>query len=352
MALFSGLRGVFSNDLSIDLGTANTLIYVKGEGIVLDEPSVVAVRIERGSGNHKSIAAVGIEAKRMLGRTPGNIQAIRPLKDGVIADFTITEKMLQHFINKVHRDKFRFFHPSPRVLICVPCGSTQVERRAIRESAAGAGAREVYLIEEPMAAAIGAGLPVNEARGSMILDVGGGTTEVAVISLAGIVYSASVRIGGDRFDEAIANYIRRNYGTLIGEATAERIKHEIGSAYPGDEVREMEVRGRNLAEGVPRTFTLNSNEILEALQEPLAGIVSAVKTALEQTPPELGSDVAECGMVLTGGGALLRDLDRLLMEETGLPVIIAEDPMTCVARGGGRALEMIDETGTEVFTTE
>ena len=246
--MFSGLRGAFSNDLSIDLGTANTLIYVKGQGIVLDEPSVVAIRMERGSGNPRNIAAVGIEAKRMLGRTPGNIQAIRPLKDGVIADFTVTEKMLQHFIHKVHRDKFRFLHPSPRVLICVPCGSTQVERRAIRESAAGAGAREVYLIEEPMAAAIGAGLPVNEANGSMILDIGGGTTEVAVISLAGIVYSASVRIGGDRFDEAIANYVRRNYGTLIGESTAEKIKHEIGSAYPGDEVREMEVRGRNLAE--------------------------------------------------------------------------------------------------------
>jgi rod shape-determining protein MreB len=295
---------------------------------------------------------VGIEAKRMLGRTPGNIQAIRPLKDGVIADFTVTEKMLQHFIHKVHRDKFKFLHPSPRVLICVPCGSTQVERRAIKESAAGAGAREVYLIEEPMAAAIGAGLPVHEASGCMVLDIGGGTTEVAVISLAGIVYSASVRIGGDRFDEAIANYVRRNYGTLIGESTAEKIKHEIGSAYPGDEVREMEVRGRNLAEGIPRSFTLNSNEILEALQEPLAGIVSAVKTALEKTPPELGADVAERGMVLTGGGALLRDFDRLLMEETGLPVIVAEDPLTCVARGGGRALEMMDEIGLDVFTTE
>ena len=352
MGIFSNLRGVFSNDLSIDLGTANTLIYVKGQGIVLDEPSVVAIRMERGSGNMKNIAAVGIEAKRMLGRTPGNIQAIRPLKDGVIADFTVTEKMLQHFIHKVHRDKFKFLHPSPRVLICVPCGSTQVERRAIKESAAGAGAREVYLIEEPMAAAIGAGLPVHEASGCMVLDIGGGTTEVAIISLAGIVYSASVRIGGDRFDEAIANYVRRNYGTLIGEATAEKIKMEIGSAYPGDEVREMEVRGRNLAEGIPRSFTLNSNEILEALQEPLAGTVSAVKTALEKTPPELGADVAERGMVLTGGGALLRDFDRLLMEETGLPVIVAEDPLTCVARGGGRALEMMDEIGLDVFTTE
>jgi rod shape-determining protein MreB len=350
--MFARLRGLFSNDLSIDLGTANTLIYVKGQGIVLNEPSVVAIRMERGTGNPKKIAAVGQEAKRMLGRTPGNIQAIRPLKDGVIADFTVTEKMLQHFIHKVHQDKFKFFHPSPRVLVCVPCGSTQVERRAIRESAAGAGAREVYLIEEPMAAAIGAGLPVNEASGSMVLDIGGGTTEVAVISLTGIVYSASVRIGGDRFDDAIINYVRRNYGTLIGESTAEKIKQAVGSAYPGEEVRETEVRGRNLAEGIPRSFTLNSNEILEALQEPLSGIVSAVKTALEQTPPELGADVAERGLVLTGGGALLKDLDRLLMEETGLPVIIAEDPLTCVARGGGRALEMIDETGTDVFTSE
>ena len=286
----------------------------------------------------------------MIGRTPGSIVAIRPLKDGVIADFTVTEKMLQHFIRKVHENKF--FRPSPRVLICVPCGSTQVERRAIKESAAGAGAREVYLIEEPMAAAIGAGMPVGEAQGSMVLDIGGGTTEIAVLSLNGIVYSASVRIGGDRFDEAIINYVRRNYGTLIGESTAERIKHEIGSAYPGKEVLEVEVKGRNLSEGVPRSFTLNSNEILESLQEPLTGIVSAVKTALEQTPPDLGADIAERGMVLTGGGGLLRDLDRLLMEETGLPVIVAEDPLTCVARGGGRALEMMDEGGTEVFTLE
>ena len=348
--MFKKLRGLFSSDLSIDLGTANTLIYVRGKGIVLNEPSVVAIRQERGAGGSKSIAAVGNDAKRMLGRTPGHITAIRPLKDGVIADFTVTEKMLQHFIHKVHENKF--LRPSPRVLVCVPCGSTQVERRAIRESAAGAGARDVYLIEEPMAAAIGAGLPVSEASGSMVLDIGGGTTEVAVISLNGIVYSESVRIGGDRFDEAIINYIRRNYGTLIGEATAERIKHEIGSAYPGSEVREIEVRGRNLAEGIPRSFVLNSNEILESLQEPLSGIVSAVKTALEQTPPELGADVAERGMVLTGGGALLKDLDRLLMEETGIPVIIADDPLTCVARGGGRALEMMDEKGVDVFATE
>lgn len=344
------LRGFFSNDLAIDLGTANTLIYVKGQGIVLDEPSVVAIRQERGPGGARTVAAVGLEAKLMLGRTPANITAIRPLKEGVIADFTVTEKMLQHFIHKVHES--RLIRPSPRVLVCVPCGSTQVERRAIKESAAGAGAREVYLIEEPMSAAIGAGLPVDEARGSMVLDIGGGTSEVAIISLNGIVYSNSVRIGGDRFDEAIISYVRRNYGTLIGEATAERIKKEIGSAYPGNEVREIDVKGRNLAEGIPRSFTLNSNEILEALQEPLAGIVGAVKGALEQTPPELGSDVAERGIVLTGGGALLRDLDRLIEEETGLPVLVAEDPLTCVARGGGKALELIDERGGDIFSVE
>jgi rod shape-determining protein MreB len=347
--MFKGIRGLFSNDLSIDLGTANTLIYSRGQGIVLNEPSVVAIRQDR-DGGAKTIAAVGMEAKMMLGRTPGTIRAIRPLKDGVIADFTVTEKMLQHFIKKVH--EARFFKPSPRVLVCVPCGSTQVERRAIKESAAGAGAREVYLVEEPMAAAIGANMPVDEARGSMVLDIGGGTSEVAVLSLNGIVYSASVRIGGDRFDEAVINYVRRNYGILIGEATAERIKHEIGTAFPGSEVRELEVKGRNLAQGVPRSFTLNSNEILEALQEPLSGIVGAVKTALEQTPPELGADVAERGIVLTGGGALLRNIDRLLMEETGLPVVIADDPLTCVARGGGRALELMDEKGTDLFVAE
>jgi len=344
------LRGLFSNDLSIDLGTANTLIYARHKGIVLNEPSVVAIRQDRGPGGAKVVAAVGEEAKEMLGRTPSNITAIRPMKDGVIADFTVTEKMLQYFIHKVH--EHRVIRPSPRVLICVPCGSTQVERRAIKESAAGAGAREVFLIEEPMAAAIGAGLPVHEARGSMVIDIGGGTSEVAVISLNGIVYSGSVRIAGDRFDEAIINYVRRNFGTLIGEATAERIKKEIGSAYPGAEVREIEVKGRNLAEGVPRSFTLNSNEILEALQEPLSGITDAVRKALEQTPPELGADVAERGIVLTGGGALLRDIDRLIEEETGLPVVIAEDPLTCVARGGGKALEMMDERGGEVFTGE
>jgi len=350
MAFFKRFRGFFSSDLSIDLGTANTLIYVRGQGIVLNEPSVVAIRQEKGPGSPKSIAAVGAEAKAMIGRTPGNITAIRPLKDGVIADFTVTEKMLQYFIRKVHET--RFIRPSPRVLICVPSGATQVERRAIKESAAGAGAREVFLIEEPMAAAIGAGLPVTEPRGSMVVDIGGGTTEVAILSLNGIVYSSSVRIGGDRMDEAIINYVRRNYGTLIGETTAEKIKFEIGSAYPGKEVREVEVKGRNLSEGVPRSFSLNSNEILEALQEPLAGIVGAVKIALEQTPPDLGGDIAERGMVLTGGGALLRDLDRLLMEETGLPVFVAEEPLTCVARGGGRALEMIDEGGADVFVAE
>ncbi|MCF6458446.1 rod shape-determining protein [Pseudoalteromonas sp. MMG024] len=345
--MFKKLRGLFSNDLSIDLGTANTLIYVKDQGIVLNEPSVVAIRHDK-PGGPKSVASVGQEAKQMLGRTPGNIKAIRPMKDGVIADFYVTEKMLQHFIKQVHNNNF--LRPSPRVLVCVPCGATQVEKRAIRESAMGAGAREVYLIEEPMAAAIGAGLPVSEATGSMVVDIGGGTTEVAIISLNGIVYSSSVRIGGDKFDEAIINYVRRNFGSLIGEATAERIKHEIGSAFNGEEVKEIEVRGRNLAEGVPRSFTLNSGEILEALQEPLQGIVSAVMVALEQSPPELASDISAHGMVLTGGGALLKDLDRLLMEETGIPVVVAEDPLTCVARGGGKALEMIDMHGGDVFS--
>lgn len=347
--MFKKLRGYFSNDLSIDLGTANTLVYVRGQGIVLNEPSVVAIKHDK-VGTGKSVAAVGLEAKRMLGRTPVNISAIRPLKDGVIADFHVTEKMLQHFIHKVHET--RFLRPSPRVLVCVPCGSTQVERRAIRESALGAGAREVYLIDEPMAAAVGAGLPVDEASGSMVVDIGGGTTEVAIISLNGIVYSASVRIGGDRFDDAIINYIRRNYGSLVGEATAELIKKEIGCAYPGNEVREIEVRGRNLAEGIPRSFTLNSNEILEALQEPLSGIVGGIRTALEQAPPELAADIAESGMVLTGGGALLKGIDRLLIEETGLPVIIAEDPLTCVARGGGRALELMDQKAFDLMSTE
>lgn len=348
--MIKNLRGLFSNDLSIDLGTANTLVYVRGKGIVLNEPSVVAIRQDRGPGGPKAVAAVGLEAKKMLGRTPGNITTVRPLKEGVIADFTVTEKMLQYFIHKVHGN--RFFRPSPRVLVCVPCGSTQVERRAIRESAAGAGAREVFLIEEPMAAAVGAGLPVDEARGSMVLDIGGGTSEVAVISLNGIVYSSSVRIGGDRFDEAIISYVRRNHGVLIGEPTAERIKHEIGSAYPGEEVKEIEVKGRKLSTSVPESILLNSNEILEALQEPLSGIVGALKSALEETPPELGADIADRGIVLTGGGALLKDIDTLLREETKMPVVIAEDPLECVARGGGRALELIDQHGGELFAQQ
>jgi len=347
--MFKRLRGYFSSDISIDLGTANTLIYVRDRGIVLNEPSVVAVQDDFSRGG-KVIVAVGAEAKNMLGRTPGNINAVRPMKDGVIADFTYTEKMLQYFIAKVHDN--RLLKPSPRVLVCVPVGSTQVERRAIRESAEGAGARTVAIVSEPMAAAVGAGLPVQEARGSMVLDIGGGTSEVAVISLNGIVYAQSARIGGDRFDDAIINYVRRNYGILIGETTAERIKIEIGSAYPGQTVREISVKGRNLSEGVPRSFVLNSNEILEALQEPLQGIVSAVKQALEQTPPELGSDVAERGIVVTGGGALLRDIDKLITEETGVPVVIAEDPLTCVARGGGRILELMDELGPGNFGLE
>ncbi|MBE0624079.1 MAG: rod shape-determining protein [Burkholderiales bacterium] len=347
--MFGFLRGYFSDDLAIDLGTANTLIYVRGKGIVLDEPSVVAIRQEGGPSGKKTIQAVGMEAKQMLGKTPGNIVAIRPMKDGVIADFTVTEQMLKLFIKKVHVS--RLLLPSPRIIICVPCGSTQVERRAIRESAIGAGASQVFLIEEPMAAAIGADLPVAEATGSMVVDIGGGTSEVGVISLGGMVYAGSVRVGGDKFDEAIINYIRRNYGMLIGEATAEKIKKEIGSAFPGSEVREMEVKGRNLAEGIPRSFTISSNEILEALTEPLNSIVSAVKSALEYTPPELGADIAEKGMVLTGGGALLRDIDRLLMEETGLPVIVADDPLTCVVRGSGMALEKMDKLAS-IFTDD
>ncbi len=347
--MFGFLSSYFSNDLAIDLGTANTLIYVRGKGIVLDEPSVVALRRENGPAAKKTILAVGAEAKRMLGKAPSSIQAIRPMKDGVIADFTITEQMLKYFIRKVHES--RLFSPNPRIIICVPYGSTQVERRAIRESAIGAGARQVFLIEEPMAAAIGADLPVADATGSMVVDIGGGTTEVGVISLGGVVYAKSERVGGDRFDEAIIDYIRRNYGMQISEPTAELIKKNIGSAFPGSEVKEMEVTGRNLAEGLPRKFTISSNEILEALTGPLNAIVGAVKSALEQTPPELGADIAERGMVLTGGGALLRDLDILLKEETGLPVFIADEPLTCVVRGSGRALEEMDKLG-DVFASE
>ena len=341
MSLF---RNYFSNDLAIDLGTANTLIYMRGKGIVLNEPSVVAIRQEGGPNGKTTIHAVGHSAKQMLGRVPGNIQAIRPMKDGVIANFTVTEQMLKQFIRMVKPNKL--FAPNPRIIICVPCGSTQVERRAIKESAEAAGASEVFLIEEPMAAAIGAGLPVSEAAGSLVIDIGGGTTEVGGISPGGMVYSGSVRVGGDKFDQAIVSYVRRNFGMLIGEPTAELIKMEIGSAFPSSEAKEIEVKGRNLSEGVPRTFTIHSNEVLEALTEPLNQIVGAVKTALEKTPPELGADIAERGMMLTGGGALLRDLDQLLQEQTGLPVHIAEEPLNCVVKGCGIALENIDRLHT------
>ena len=342
------LSGYFSQDLAIDLGTANTLIYMRGKGIVLNEPSVVAIRQEEGPGGKKIIEAVGTKAKQMLGKVPGNIEAVRPMKDGVIADFTVTEQMLKQFIKMVHQKKL--FSPSPRVIICVPCGSTQVERRAIRESALSAGASKVYLIEEPMAACIGAGMPVGEPSGSMVVDIGGGTSEIGVVSLGGLVYSASVRVGGDKFDEAIVNYIRRNYGMLIGEQTAEMVKKQIGSAFPGSEVHEMEVRGRNLSEGIPRTFGVSSNEILEALTDPINQIVVSIKNALENTPPELAADIAERGVVITGGGALLRDLDRLLMEETGLPVYLADDPLTCVVRGCGEAIDRVDELGPLLAT--
>ena len=348
--MFKKLRSMFSNDLSIDLGTANTLVYVKNKGIVLNEPSVVAVRLDRNGGAQRKVDAVGRAAKTMLGRSPDNLEVIRPMKDGVIADFQYTEKMLQYFISKVLQGShFVPFKPSPRVLVCVPCGATQVERRAIRESVEGAGASEVFLITEPMAAAIGAGLPVSEAKGSMIVDIGGGTTEVAIISLNGIVYSSSVRIGGNRFDQAIIDYVRNTKRYEIGESTAEQVKIEIGSAYAEQEMHEKEVRGRSVVEGVPRSFTLNSNEILEALSDPIKGIVVAVRTALEKSPPELAADIAEHGMMLSGGGALLHNLDKLLREETGIPVTIADDPLTCVARGGGKALEMYDTQDNEIF---
>jgi rod shape-determining protein MreB len=348
--MFESLRGYFSSDLAIDLGTANTLIWVRGKGIVLNEPSVVAVRQEFGMrGGSRSVLAVGVEAKRMLGRTPGSIQAIRPMKDGVIADFTVTGEMLKYFIRKVHEK--RLFQPSPRIVICVPCGSTQVERRAIRESAIGAGAREVYLIEEPMAAAIGADLPIADPTGSMVLDIGGGTSEVGVISLGGLVYATSLRIAGDKMDEAIINYVRRKYGLLIGEATAEKVKIDIGTAWHESEVRQMEIKGRHIADGVPRSMVINSKEVLAALTECLQGIVGAIKAALEQTPPELAADIADKGLVISGGGALLRDLDVMLREETGLPIVVAEDPLTCVVRGCGRALEET-ESLSDVFVHE
>lgn len=336
-------RNFVDNDLAIDLGTANTLIYTNKGGIVLDEPSVVAIQHVQGpSGpqSRKAVLAVGAGAKAMLGRSPKNIEAIRPMRDGVIADFNVTEEMIKHFIKKTVSTNL--FSPSPRIVICVPFGATQVEKRAIRESAERAGAKQVFLIEEPMAAAIGAELPIQDATGSMVIDVGGGTTEVGVISLGGIVYASSARVGGDKIDQAIVDYMRRNYGTLISEPTAEKIKHQIGSAFPIDEVLSMDVTGRNLSEGLPRKLSLSSNEILEAISDPLHTIVGAVKTALEQTPPELGADIADNGMVLTGGGALLKNLDRLLQEETGIPVIVAEEPLTCVVRGCGKTLDQLD----------
>jgi rod shape-determining protein MreB len=334
--MFNFFKG---QNLSIDLGTANTLIYMDGK-IVLNEPSVVALRHERGA-MESTVIAVGQDAKNMLGRTPGAIEAIRPMKDGVIADFKVTEKMLQYFMRKVLRSGF--FSPSPKVLICVPCGATQVERRAIKESAVGAGARDVYLIEEPMAAALGAGMAIDMPSGAMVIDVGGGTTEIAIMSLNGIVYSDSIRIGGDVFDDTIVKFVRRAHGIIIGEATAEQIKEEVGSAFPSKVVKKIEFRGRDVAKGIPVSFEITNAEILGALAEPLGMIINSVRTALEQTPPELSSDIAQNGLVITGGGALLEGLDKLINSQTNLPVSIADDPLTCVARGGGIALDMINK---------
>ncbi|MGE4352332.1 MAG: rod shape-determining protein [Bdellovibrionales bacterium] len=333
--MLSNLLGLLSADMGIDLGTANTLVYVKGRGIVLNEPSVVAIANTRGK---RQVLAVGDEAKLMLGRTPGNIQAIRPMRDGVIADFEVAEEMIKHFIRKVHN---RRSFANPQIIICIPSGSTAVERRAIQESAESAGARRVFLIEEPMAAAIGAGLPVTEPTGSMVVDIGGGTTEVAVLSLGGIVYSRSVRVGGDKLDEAIINYIRRYHNLLIGETTAERIKKEIGSASPPEdgEGRVSEIKGRDLMYGVPKEIVITERQIAESLSEPVSAILEAVKVALENTAPELAADIVDKGIVLTGGGALLRNLDLVLRHATGLPVSVAEDPLSCVALGTGRALE-------------
>ena len=331
------ILGWFSSDLAIDLGTANTLVYVKGKGIVLSEPSVVAVRKD-GRGGSK-VLAVGKEAKMMLGRTPGNIVAIRPMKDGVIADFEITETMLRHFIRKVHNRRSLI---RPRIIVCVPSGITQVEKRAVRESAESAGAREVFLIEEPMAAAIGAGLPITEPTSNMVLDIGGGTTEVAVISLAGIVYSKSVRVGGDKMDESILQQIKRKYNLLIGERTAELIKTTIGNAFAGNKVERMQIKGRDLVSGIPKIIEIDSDETRESITEQIETIVETVKIALEQTPPELAADIVDRGIVLTGGGALLQNLDKLLREETGLPITITEDPLSTVVLGSGKALDNLD----------
>ncbi|GLQ06429.1 rod shape-determining protein [Sneathiella chinensis] len=333
--MFSKMLGMLSADMAIDLGTANTLVYVKGRGIVLNEPSVVAIIHRDGK---KQVLAVGDEAKMMLGRTPGNIEAIRPLRDGVIADFEIAEEMIKHFIQKVHN---RRSFARPQIIICVPSGSTAVERKAIKESAENAGAREVYLIEEPMAAAIGAGLPVTEPTGSMVVDIGGGTTEVAVLSLGGIVYAKSVRVGGDKMDEAIIAYIRRNHNLLIGESSAERIKKTIGSACPPEDGNgeTMEVKGRDLMNGVPKELVISQRQIAESLAEPVGAIIEAVKVALEHTAPELAADIVDKGIVLTGGGGLLGNFDYVLRHATGLPVSIADEPLSCVAIGTGRALE-------------
>lgn len=332
--LFDWVFGLFSNDMAIDLGTATTLTYVKDRGIVAHEPSVVAVQ-KNGNGTSR-VLAVGHEAKEMLGRTPGNIVAIRPMKDGVIADFEVTEAMLRYFITRAHKRKTLV---RPRIIICVPSGITEVEKRAVRDSALAASAREVYLIEEPMAAAIGAGLPITEPSGNMIVDIGGGTTEVAIISLAGIVFSKSVRVAGDKMDDAIVQYIKRKYNLLIGERTAEQIKKTIGNAYPTDEVMTMEVKGRDLVAGVPKTIITNSDEVRESLSEPINAIVEAVRVVLERTPPELSADIVDKGIVLTGGGAQLRNLDVLLREETGLPVMLSDDPECAVVLGTGKALD-------------
>ncbi len=335
--LFDFILGKFSNDLAIDLGTANTLVYVKGKGIVLSEPSVVAVHMD--SKGVKKVLAVGSEAKKMVGRTPGNIKAIRPMRDGVIADFDITEAMLRHFILSVHNRRTLV---RPRIIVSVPSGITQVEKRAVRETVESAGAREIYLIEEPMAAAIGAGLPITEPTSSMIVDIGGGTTEVAVISLSGVVYAKSLRVAGDKIDEEIVQYMKRKYSLLVGERTGEIIKTTIGCAYPEKEIRTLEVKGRDLISGIPKIIEINSEEVREAIAEPISLIVDTVKDALENAPPELAGDIVDRGIVLTGGGALLRNLDVLIRDETGLPVMIADDPLSTVARGAGMALDQLD----------